>query len=203
MEVTSPLPSEVEAVVSNGLVEISVAPGHTLAVIGIEGEEFIRVASDGKVSANASSMTFQMADMTIPSAPSSVPTSGWFHFSDTPVFSYHEHRVHFMASKVSPDIASGGVVATFSLDFVLDGKAHSLKGDLVFDPSLNPSRAKALTSGTDKVQGTTTPFSPFLIAAATALLSLLALGYVLLSRRRPASSSPAPESTPDSSSSSE
>lgn len=149
VEVSSSLPDGVKSVLTPGLVELTVEPGHTLVALGVEGEEFIRVAKDGTVSANASSMTFQMADMTTPPAPE----SGWFTVADDGSVSYHEHRIHFMASRVSPDIKDGGIVTTFALDFLIDGEPAVLKGDLMFDPSINPERAKQYVDGTATSKG--------------------------------------------------
>ena len=147
IELTQGLPDDaVKATFENGVITLDVLPSHTLTAVGVEDEEFIRVDEEGRVSVLTTSMTYEMAELTV-SEPTEIKKleSGWSEIGSG-VVTYHEHRIHFMAKHVDPAIKDGGIVSTFELDFIVDGVTVTASGNLVFDPSMNQERAEELMS---------------------------------------------------------
>jgi hypothetical protein len=125
----------------------------------------------------------ESTDVSSPSTYSESPQSNWLEVGDGGVVLYHEHRCHFMGQHVSQSVASGGIVASFDLPFLVDGVKKSLSGDLVFDPTMDPKRAAELLGGThDHTSGT-----PTLLLVA---LTLVAVGAGLALFRKAAATKP-------------
>jgi hypothetical protein len=193
VELTKALPEKaVTATFENGLVTLDVRPSHTLTALGIEGEEFLRIADDGKVSVLTTSMTYEMAELTVETEHNPRPLKdGWSEIGSGKV-SYHEHRAHFMASRVDPSIKDGGIVSTFELEFIVDDKPVTVTGNLVFDPKLNPARAEELTNpesgmtaashNHDHTDMSSTPW--FLIVGIPAVFFIAMGGFIVKVRRR-------------------
>jgi hypothetical protein len=192
IELTQGLPEDaVTATFENGIVTLEVLPSHTLTAVGIEDEEFIRIDEKGRVSVLTTSMTYEMAELEVsePTEPKKLE-SGWSEIGSG-VVTYHEHRIHFMASKVDPAIKDGGIVSTFELGFIVDGEAVTASGNLVFDPSMNENRAAELVSPAHDMDGmghehhsdgSQTPW--FLVIGVPAVFFIALGAFILKARRR-------------------
>jgi hypothetical protein len=195
IELTKGLPeSAVKSTFENGVITLDVKPSHTLAVLGIEDEEFIRVDKDGMVSVLTTSMTYEMADLSVASPEKAEDLGDGWSAIGSGMVTYHEHRSHFMAANVDPAIKDGGIVSTFELGFIVDDEPATVTGNLVFDPSMNPNRAAELSAPADpKMMNrdahdhshrSSTPW--FLVIGVPAVF-FIALGSFILKNRRRAS----------------
>jgi hypothetical protein len=142
------LPNGIEARWGNGEVEFHVPTGVEMIAYGFENEPMARVDKDGNMFANTLSPTWRMnqSDAMDMSGGDSSNEPVWEWVQGGGSLQYHEHRVHFMAAGVSPEIANGGDVALFTLDFSVNNTPLTISGALVFDPSLEPATAATLVA---------------------------------------------------------
>ena len=174
VDVTAGLPAEIDGRFGNGELELHVPAGMEVVALGLGGEPFAKVDADGTMFGNTNSQTWAMArdaDMTgmggtdVSTDPTIEPD--WQFVAGGGSLQYHDHRIHFMAASIEPALADGGVVAPFSLPFVIDGVGVDVIGNLVFDPSLDPETAEQLLAAGAGATTGTTPDNPDMHEADT------------------------------------
>lgn len=177
------------AVFVNGEVDIHLEPGRTVIAIGRDGEPMAKLDEDGNMFANTKSPTWwmnldeDMGQIPADADPTAEPVWEWQQAGGA--LSYHEHRIHFMAAAVSPSIADGGDVSTFSLDFIVDDEPVTVTGALVFVPELDPEEADCLVragQGDPCSEPFTLPTSA-LVGGGVVLLVAACVGGFVFARR--------------------
>ncbi|MGZ4626543.1 MAG: hypothetical protein ACXV3S_09700, partial [Kineosporiaceae bacterium] len=86
--------------------------GSTVEVLGYTGEEYLRFTSAGVEQNKNSLSAFLNGSLIIqglpqqlgPTSPNQPPT--WQHVSDTPTYTWHDHRIHWMALQRPPAVAA-------------------------------------------------------------------------------------------------
>lgn len=154
--VETQLPDTIEARWSNGEVEMHVATGTTVEVLGVENEPFVKIDEEGAMFANENSPTWLMVKdgmgaMTS-SAPASAPSWKWIQSGGG--LQFHDHRIHFMDTKIDPALANGGKVFDFKLPMIIDGAKLDVMGSLMFDPTIDPAAAAKLLGSTPEATTT-------------------------------------------------
>ena len=159
----------------NGEFELHVEPGVEVIALGFESEPMAKVDADGNMFGNLNSVTWKMnqsptmdmdmgmdIDMAAPAtAPLPMDMNAGMDMgmaegaSDEPVWEWqrgggslqmHDHRIHFMAASIAPEIADGGDISKFAMPFLVDGEEFVVRGALVFTPALDPVRAAELVA---------------------------------------------------------
>lgn len=182
IEITTPLPSEVEARWGNGELELHVPTGMEIIALGVDGEPFAKVDAEGNMFGNEKSPTWwlSMGDK-VPAEADSKASPEWAWVRGGGSMQYHDHRIHFMAASLDPSLEDGSSVFDFALPFIIDGTEVVAKGSLVFDSTLDPSAAAALKSpdsaNPESNSGT-------LIVVAVAVIATLLAGAAVIARSR-------------------
>jgi hypothetical protein len=151
-------------------VEVTVAPGSTVAVDGYDGEPYLRVLPDGRVERNEASPTrwlndarYGAADTTVPPEASSDAPPRWEAVAAGGTYAWHDHRVHWMSPELPPNVDPGAgaaqPVTAWELPVTVDGEDVVVRGELVWLPPVSP------------------------IPAVVTVLLVAALGVALLLRR--------------------
>jgi hypothetical protein len=151
-------------------VEVTVAPGSTVAIDGYDGEPYLRVLPDGTVERNEASPTrwlndarYGAADTTVPPEASSDAPPRWEAVATGGTYAWHDHRVHWMSPElppnVDPDAGAVQPVTDWELPVTVDGEDVIVRGELAWLPPVSP------------------------IPAVLTVLLVAALGVVLLLRR--------------------
>jgi hypothetical protein len=144
--VETELPDTVEARWSNGEVEMHVAAGTTVEVLGVENEPFVKIDEEGAMFANENSPTWMMVKDGMDAMPSAMPSAepSWKWIQSGGSLQFHDHRIHFMDTKIDPALANGGKVFDFKLPMIIDGAKVDVVGALMFDPAIDPAAADKL-----------------------------------------------------------
>jgi hypothetical protein len=151
--------------------------GETVVVEGYDGEPYARVAADGTVAVNRRSPAAYLNDdryarSGVPAAVRAEPSRAprWDVLDETGRFAWHDHRMHWMARGLPPQVddESQGRTRVFdySIPLQVGGRAASIEGTLWW---------------VGEREGGGLP-----VAALVSLpvLALLAAGAVVLVRRR-------------------
>lgn len=98
----------VRAVEAGGRLELVNRSGHTIEVLGYQGEPYLEVRPDGVYSNIRSPAAYLNATLT---GDSAVPASAdpalapeWRKLSDEPVVRWHDHRTHWMSAADPPQV---------------------------------------------------------------------------------------------------
>ncbi|GIU87930.1 MAG: hypothetical protein KatS3mg009_2445 [Acidimicrobiia bacterium] len=119
---------EVDLVGLGRSVELRVARGHEVVVLGYEGEPYLWVTPDGVLRNARSPATYQNRTL---SAPAGVPARydasappEWERIADGTTVRWHDHRAHYMGTG-----AFAGV-RTFTIPMRVDGRDVSVRGEM-------------------------------------------------------------------------
>ena len=194
VEMITPDPAGVETRWGNGEVEFHVEPGTEVVVIGLEKEEMVKIDKEGNMFYNENSPSWwaNQPEGSIPdNAKASAPVS-WVWKMGGGSMQFHDHRFHFMDGSIDPATADGSTVFEFGLPILVNGEATELRGNLVFDSTLDPSAAEKLKENAaavpmvDMAQDSqeSGSSSGILLAGAAVLVLAVAGAGIWLSRRR-------------------
>ena len=134
-----------EVVGGDAFLEVTVSPGHTLAVPGYFREPYIRIDADGTVWVNEDSQTlyenedrYGVADP--PAEADGLGEPRWRQVADNGVYAWHDHRVHWMSRDVPPAVAGDTrqLVFPWRIPVTIDGAETLVSGELVWIPSDSP-----------------------------------------------------------------
>lgn len=159
--------------------ELQNRSGRTVVVEGYRGEPYVRISGDGTVAINHRSPTYYLNDdrfaegVTVPADATPKATPDWHPVDRTGRYAWHDHRIHWMAHTLPPQVTD---------------ESRRTK---VFDWRV-PIRVGAQPA---KVSGSLTwvgkPGGGFPLAAAVSLAAVALVGLVLVvmvrrrRRRRP------------------
>ena len=121
--------------------ELRNSSGKTVVVKGYRGEPYVRIAADGTVAVNHRSPSYYLNDdryaegVTVPAdaTPKAVPD--WQTVDRTGSFTWHDHRIHWMARTVPPQVKDQGKrtkVFDWKVPLDVGGRPASLSGTLVW-----------------------------------------------------------------------
>jgi hypothetical protein len=153
--------------------------GHTVVVYGYDGEPYARLLPDGTVQVNERSpATYLNQDRfgvtPVPASANAQAPPEWKTIGETGVFSWHDHRMHWMAHSTPPQVKDEGErtkIFDYRIPMSVDGKPANLEGTLFW---VGPSD---------------TSKTPFLIVGAVIVLGL-AVMVVWVRRRRAGAAAP-------------
>jgi len=114
--------------------------GSTVTVLGYEGEDYLRVTPTG-VDENTNSLSaFLNGSLVISGLPQQLGQNGraqspaWKHVADTPSYSWHDHRAHWMAAQRPPVVAADPGAPHHVFDWAMDlevgARPVAVKGSL-------------------------------------------------------------------------
>ena len=139
--ITPPVPGlQVQITQSGETVTLTNHTRSTVMVLGYEGEDYLRITPTG-VDENTNSLSaFLNGSLVIEGLPQELGQANradppnWKHVADVPSFSWHDHRVHWMAQQRPPTVAadSGNPHHVFDWAIALDvgNKPVTVKGSL-------------------------------------------------------------------------
>jgi hypothetical protein len=147
--------------------------GHEVVIYGYEDEPYARILKDGTVQVNERSPAYYLNDTRYP-VESSVPASAnakapakWKSFDSSGTFIWHDHRMHYGAEGVPPQVTDTGKktkVFDYEIPISVDGRKGAIDGTLYWVGEADTSKL------------------PFIIVGA--LIVLGGGGAVLYVRRR-------------------
>lgn len=134
----------------DSFLEISVAEGHTVIVLGYEGEPYLRIGGDGTVERNRLSKATYLNDdrrgagVTYPAdvqaADADTPPE-WEEIASGGTYAWHDHRVHWM-DDASPQSPRGqrieGAYDPWRVPLVVDGAEAQVEGTLTYETAVSP-----------------------------------------------------------------
>jgi MYXO-CTERM domain-containing protein len=146
--------------------------GHEVLIYGYEGEPFARILADGTVQKNQRSPATYLnldryAEVAVPESADAKAVPVWKTVDDSGTLRWHDHRMHYMATGVPPQVKDEGQrtkVFDYEIPLRIDGREGAVAGTLFW---VGPADTAKL---------------PFVIAGGA--IVLLGLAAVLLVRRR-------------------
>lgn len=147
--------------------------GHEVVIYGYEGEPYARILKNGTVQVNERSPAKYLNDTRYP-VESSVPSSAnakappkWETTDDSGTFLWHDHRMHYGAESVPPqvkDTSKKTKVFDYEVPISIDGRKGAIHGTLYWVGEGHTSKL------------------PFIVVGA--LVVILGGGAVVYARRR-------------------
>lgn len=121
-----------EVLDGDGLVELTVRPGHAVEVLGYEGEPWLRFADDGRLEENVASPAGWLNDSAdgtgpVPPDASADAEPRWEDRGERSSARWHDHRVHDMGQGAG---AAEGLIAEWEVALVVDGRPAAVQGRL-------------------------------------------------------------------------
>jgi hypothetical protein len=132
---------EVHVVNYDDSLELLNHSGRTVVVEGYRGEPYVRIAADGTVAVNHRSPSYYLNDdryaqgVSVPASATPKATPDWQTVDKTGRFAWHDHRIHWMARTVPPQVKDKGrhtKVFDWKVPLQVDGRPAALTGSLVW-----------------------------------------------------------------------
>ena len=147
--------------------------GHGVLVYGYEGEPYARILRDGTVQVNRRSPAAYLnrdrfAEAGVPPSADPDAPPQWETIDDSGTLRWHDHRMHYMATGVPPQVEDEGrrtKVFDYEIPLRIDGRPGALEGTLFWVGPADTSK------------------TPFLIAGAV-IVVLGGIGVLVVRRRR-------------------
>jgi hypothetical protein len=137
--------AEVEIIGGDAFVRLTADPGVTVEVLGYEGEQYIRFEPDGTVQVNLRSPSKYLnddryADVELPPEADAAADPRWESVSTDGVYSWHDHRTHWMSPTPPAAVGESGGAQTvqifdWTLPLRIDGEVGEIAGTLTWIPS--------------------------------------------------------------------
>jgi hypothetical protein len=136
--------------------ELEVAPGREAVVLGYEDEPYVRVRADGTVEVNRRSPTSflnedRFAEVDVPDSADPEAPPEWEAVAAQGRYSWHDHRIHYMARDLPPQVTDESVetkVFDWEVPVEVDGEPQRIAGTLTWVPDEGgPSIAVAVGLG--------------------------------------------------------
>jgi len=127
---------------NDALLEVTNTSGTELLVSGYENEPYLRMGPDGVWENRNSPATYlnndRFGQTPVPERADAQAEPDWIRRGDGPTYRWHDHRIHWMATtmppqvKVDPNVAN--VVLDWTVPFTIDGERLGLQGQLNWVP---------------------------------------------------------------------
>jgi hypothetical protein len=115
--------------------------GRTVIVEGYRGEPYVRIDGDGTVAVNRRSPSYYLNDdryaegVSVPASATPRASPAWQTVDRTGRFTWHDHRIHWMAHTVPPQVkdeGKGTKVFDWMVPLSVGGQPARLAGTLVW-----------------------------------------------------------------------
>jgi hypothetical protein len=132
---------DVQVVNYDDSLELENHSGKTVIVDGYRGEPYVRIAADGTVAVNHRSPSYYLNDdryaegVSVPANATPKATPDWQTVDRTGRFTWHDHRIHWMAHTVPPQVKDEGKrtkVFDWKVPLSVGGRPARLSGTLVW-----------------------------------------------------------------------
>lgn len=134
------MPAGVDARMLNfdDTIQVEVDPGHELIVEGYEDEPYVRYLEDGTLEVNLNSPAYYLnedrfAEVETPASADADAEPEWERVGAQGVYSWHDHRVHYMAKDVPGQVTDESAetkIFDWDVPLELDGRPADLSGTL-------------------------------------------------------------------------
>lgn len=191
IEMVTADPAGIESRWGNGEVEFHVEPGTELIVIGMEKEPMVKVDAEGNMFANENSPSWwaNQPSGEIPANATSGAEPNWVWKMGGGSLQFHDHRFHYMDNSIDPATADATVLFEFGLPVQVNGTEIELRGNMVFDSTLDPRAAEILkesnpmvVSSAPEMDEESSTNTMLFIAGAVALVAAAAAVVVVKKR---------------------
>lgn len=129
----------------DAFLEITVAAGHSVLVPGYFDDPYIRIDPDGSVWVNHDSPAYYINQDRYGTVQAPPEADGrgepeWEHVGDGGTYAWQDHRIHWMSYDLPPTVAGDRFQFVFpwEVPIEVDGQEWTVRGELVWVPSLNP-----------------------------------------------------------------
>ncbi|HEX6420404.1 MAG TPA: hypothetical protein VFZ77_18025 [Acidimicrobiales bacterium] len=134
---------EARVVGGDAFLELEVAEGHEVVVLGYGDEPYLRFRADGTVERNRRSEATYLNDdrrgaVDLPAAADNTADPEWEEVADGGAYAWHDHRIHWMGAGRPPGAEPGGVVQAWTVPLRVDGTPTDVRGDLVLVGGISP-----------------------------------------------------------------
>jgi len=121
-------------------VQIVNRTGNEVVIKGYDGEPYVRMSPEGTVEVNLNSPAYYLnedrfADVTLPKRADTKATPAWKVVDDTGLFSWHDHRSHYMGLNTPPQVKDESIetkVFDYSIPTTVGGKPVEINGTLTW-----------------------------------------------------------------------
>ncbi|MGK2931540.1 MAG: hypothetical protein ACSLFD_01980 [Solirubrobacterales bacterium] len=121
-------------------VQIVNRTGKEVEIEGYDGEPYVRMSHDGTVEVNLNSPAYYLnedrfADVSVPERADAKARPEWEVVDDTGVFSWHDHRSHYMGLNTPPQVEDESTetkVFDYTIPVSVGGKPVEINGTLTW-----------------------------------------------------------------------
>lgn len=122
-------------------VELRNRSGRTVLVKGYRGEPYVRIAADGTVAVNHRSPSYYLNDdryaqgVDVPPSATPTATPDWHEVDGTGRYTWHDHRIHWMAHTLPPQVKDSGrktKVFNWKVPITVAGRPAAIHGTLTW-----------------------------------------------------------------------
>ncbi len=114
--------------------------GKEVEIEGYDGEPYVRLNPDGTVEVNLNSPAYYLnqdrfAKVSVPTRADPKATPDWKQVDDTGLYSWHDHRSHYMGLNTPPQVKDSSVetkVFDYSIPASVDGRPVEIDGTLTW-----------------------------------------------------------------------
>ncbi len=114
--------------------------GKEVVIRGYDGEPYVRMSPDGAVEVNLNSPAYYLnqdrfADVAVPDRADAKAPPEWKQVDDTGLFSWHDHRSHYMGLNTPPQVDDESAetkVFDYSIPVSVDGNPVEVNGTLTW-----------------------------------------------------------------------
>lgn len=135
----------VEILGGDAFLHVAADPGTEVMVYGYDEEPYLRIDPDGTVWANIHSPAHYLNDdryavVALPPLASTDADPKWQQIGEGGAFSWHDHRIHWMAPIPPPgvDFGEATVIQEWVVPIEVDGVPTTIAGRLSWLPSTSP-----------------------------------------------------------------